>query len=70
MFIKEEVKSKINSIWDKFWSGGIANPLNAIEQITALIFLKMLSNKDNQKLKQLENLHNSLMQKAFKGEIK
>jgi len=23
---------------DKFWAGGIANPLNAIEQITALIF--------------------------------
>ena len=49
MFVREEVKSKINSIWDKFWSGGIANPLNAIEQITALIFLKMLSEKDNQK---------------------
>ena len=49
MFVREEVKSKIKSIWDKFWSGGIANPLNAIEQITALIFLKMLSEKDNQK---------------------
>jgi len=50
MFVRSEVKSKINSIWNKFWSGGIANPLNAIEQITALIFLKMLSEKDNQKI--------------------
>lgn len=49
MFIRSEVKSKIDSIWNKFWSGGIANPLNAIEQITALIFLKMLSERDNQK---------------------
>ena len=49
MFVREEVKSKIDSIWNKFWSGGIANPLNAIEQITALIFLKMLSERDNQK---------------------
>ena len=52
MFIRSEVKSKIDSIWNKFWSGGIANPLNAIEQITALIFLKMLSQKDNQKIAQ------------------
>ena len=52
MFIRSEVKSKIDSIWSKFWSGGIANPLNAIEQITALIFLKMLSEKDNQKISQ------------------
>lgn len=52
MFIRNEVKSKIDSIWNKFWSGGIANPLNAIEQITALIFLKMLSEKDTQKISQ------------------
>lgn len=50
MFVRSEVKSKIDSIWNKFWSGGIANPLNAIEQITALIFLKMLSEKDTQKI--------------------
>lgn len=49
MFLRSEVKSKIDSIWNKFWSGGIANPLNAIEQITALIFLKLLSERDNQK---------------------
>lgn len=49
MFVRSEVKSKIDSIWNKFWSGGIANPLNAIEQITALIFLKLLSERDNQK---------------------
>ncbi len=52
MFIRTEVKSKIDGIWSKFWSGGIANPLNAIEQITALIFLKMLNDKDNQKIAQ------------------
>ena len=27
------IKSKIDALWDKFWSGGIANPLTAIEQI-------------------------------------
>ncbi len=28
------LKSKIDQLWNKFWAGGIANPLTAIEQIT------------------------------------
>lgn len=35
-----ELKSKIGQLWDKFWSGGISNPLTAIEQITYLLFMK------------------------------
>jgi type I restriction enzyme M protein len=27
------LKSKIDQLWDKFWSGGISNPITAIEQI-------------------------------------
>jgi type I restriction enzyme M protein len=41
-----ELKSKINHLWDKFWSGGISNPLQAIEQISYLIFMKRLENED------------------------
>lgn len=37
-----ELKSKIDRIWDAFWSGGISNPLEVIEQITYLLFLKRL----------------------------
>ena len=29
-----ELQSAIKRLWDKFWSGGISNPLTAIEQIT------------------------------------
>lgn len=47
MFLRPDVKSKIDSLWNKFWSGGIANPLDAVGQITALIFLKLLSERDN-----------------------
>ncbi len=36
------IKSKIDQIWNTFWSGGIANPLEVIEQITYLLFLKRL----------------------------
>ena len=40
--ITGELKSKIDRIWDAFWSGGISNPLEVIEQITFLLFLKRL----------------------------
>ena len=37
-----EVKQQIDQIWNAFWSGGIANPLEMIEQITYLLFLRRL----------------------------
>lgn len=37
-----ELRSQINTIWDAFWSGGISNPLEVIEQITYLLFLRRL----------------------------
>ena len=41
-----ELKSKIDQLWSKFWSGGISNPLTAIEQITYLLFMKRLDELD------------------------
>ncbi len=37
-----ELKSKVDRLWDEFWSGGVSNPLTVIEQITYLMFLKSL----------------------------
>jgi type I restriction enzyme M protein len=37
-----EIRNQIDRIWDAFWAGGIANPLEVIEQITYLLFLKRL----------------------------
>lgn len=37
-----ELKSQIDSIWNTFWSGGISNPLEVIEQITYLLFIRRL----------------------------
>ena len=41
-----ELKSKINQLWDKFWSGGISDPLVAITQMSYLIFMKRLEDED------------------------
>lgn len=40
--ITGEVKSKVGRVWDAFWSGGISNPLEVMEQITYLLFIKRL----------------------------
>ena len=37
-----ELKNKVDQLWNAFWSGGIANPLEVIEQITYLLFLRGL----------------------------
>ncbi|MGB1017781.1 MAG: N-6 DNA methylase [Chitinophagales bacterium] len=41
-----KIASIINDLWNKFWSGGISNPLTAIEQITYLLFMKKLDEND------------------------
>ena len=40
--ITGELRSKIDRIWETFWTGGIANPLDVIEQFTYLLFIKQL----------------------------
>ncbi|MDD5325396.1 MAG: class I SAM-dependent DNA methyltransferase [Polaromonas sp.] len=37
-----ELRSQIDSIWNAFWSGGISNPMEVMEQITYLLFLRRL----------------------------
>ena len=37
-----EIRNQIDRIWDTFWTGGISNPLEVIEQLTYLLFIKRL----------------------------
>ena len=47
--ITGELKNKIDGIWDIFWSSGLTNPLTVIEQITYLMFLKVLDDNELRK---------------------
>jgi type I restriction enzyme M protein len=49
-----EIARKINDLWNRFWSGGISNPLTAIEQITYLLFMKKLDDNDSENLSNAE----------------
>ncbi len=42
-----ELKSKIDSLWEIFWTGGLTNPLDVIEQMTYLMFIHDLDDADN-----------------------
>ena len=60
--ITGDLKSKVDRLWDAFWSGGISNPLEVIEQITYLLFIKRLDElhtareaKGNRLKKPIEN---------------
>lgn len=44
--ITGELRNKVDIIWDTLWTGGITNPITVIEQITYLMFMKLLD--DNQ----------------------
>ena len=45
--ITGELKNKIDSLWEIFWTGGLTNPLDVIEQMTYLMFIHDLDVSDN-----------------------
>ncbi len=49
-----KLKSLIDDLWNKFWSGGISNPLTAIEQITYLLFMIRIDDLDTTNIKNAE----------------
>lgn len=64
--LSPELKSKIDQLWDKFWSRGITNPITAIEQISYLLFMRRLDEIDQKKLNEAdftEEVYDSI----FKG---
>ena len=72
MLNNPELKRLIDELWNKFWSGGIANPLTAIEQITYLIFMKRIDDLDLEKQQSAEfadEKYNSIFDGVFPEEI-
>lgn len=46
MLADSKLRSQVDSLWDKLWSGGLSNPLDAVEQLSFLIFLKQLDERE------------------------
>src|SRR5271169_1881603 len=59
-----EIRSKIEALWNAFWTGGISNPLEVIEQITYLLFLRRLD-----ELQEVEELKATRFKKPIERRI-
>src|SRR3989338_10626293 len=63
------MKSLINQLWDKFWSGGISNPVTAIEHISYLLFMRRLDELDAKQKSDAE-FTGDKYESMFKGKFK
>lgn len=66
--ITGELKNKIDGLWDVFASSGLVNPLEVIEQITYLMFIRNLDDADNKRAKDSALLGLSY-KSIFSGEV-
>ncbi len=44
--ITGEIRNKVDTIWESLWAGGVTNPLTVIEQLTYLMFIRSLDEKE------------------------
>ncbi len=58
------IKNKVDKIWTDLWAGGIANPLTVIEQLTYLMFIRSLDEKELE-AEEFENMTGEAMSKIF-----
>jgi type I restriction enzyme M protein len=60
-----EIRSQIDQIWNAFWSGGISNPLEVIEQITYLLFLRRLDDLHTAEERKAQTLKKKELDRRF-----
>src|SRR5260370_4383259 len=60
-----EIRSQIDQIWNAFWAGGISNPLEVIEQITYLLFLRRLDDLQNVEERKARTLKKKSLDRRF-----
>jgi len=47
MLTDSRLRAQVDLLWDKLWTGGLTNPLDSIEQLSFLVFLKRLDDVEN-----------------------
>lgn len=62
--ITGELKTKVDKIWEAFWTGGVSNPLTVIEQFTYLLFIRRLD-EDQLREEMKSNITGQPLQKVF-----
>ena len=67
--ITGELRNRIDSLWEIFWTGGLTNPLDVIEQMTYLMFIHDLDESDTKLVKDAAFL-GIPYESIFAGEVK
>ena len=62
-----ELRSQIDAIWNAFWSGGISNPMEVIEQITYLLFIRRLDDAHTLEEGKALALHRPMMWRGVRN---
>ncbi len=60
-----DIKNRIDQVWNAFWSGGIANPIEVIEQITFLLFMRRLDEEQTREENKARSLKRPLERRIF-----
>jgi type I restriction enzyme M protein len=55
--ITGELRQKIDKLWEEFWTGGITNPLTVIEQISFLMFARLLDLRESTEEKKFDRVN-------------
>src|SRR6186713_840384 len=63
--ITGELRSKIDKVWEAFWTGGLSNPITVIEQMTYLLFIRRLDELHTQREQKAAFLKSSLENPLF-----
>ena len=58
------IKNKVDKIWTDIWAGGLTNPLSVIEQLTYLMFIRSLDEKELE-IEEFENMTGEKMHRIF-----
>jgi len=52
MLTDSKLRSQVDQLWTKLWTGGLTNPMDAIEQFSYLLFLKRMDEAETERERQ------------------
>jgi type I restriction enzyme M protein len=67
-FTNSDIKQKVDQLMNELFAGGVNNPMTAIEQISYLMFLKSLTEFDEQQ-ERISNLSGKKYESIFNGKV-
>ncbi len=63
--ITGDIRNRIDQVWNAFWAGGIANPIEVIEQITYLLFIRRLDDLETLEENKANRLKRAMERRVF-----